>query len=402
MDITRPLPGSIKLHDPKGKTDKEEGQQVNNQKLKQEWRIIRVLDPKVDKIDAHGRYLEQIEPDGEVVPRQQGKEEEWQVARGKLASKKEMEINREEEVYIGNAFKALVDTAQKIVQMSEAHRTRGQRRRNEVLIAIVENKVQANKAEAIIRKVFGNWQWTVNYDEAPGGRIWIIWDQTKAEFEVKQIHEQYIAGQVVLRQCNTKFIFVAVYGKHSIQDSKSLWTDSERTMSGIQDPNLTMGDFNSILSTENRVMGNPVREGEVIDFKRFIADVGLAELKTIGRNYTWTNNHVHSRIDIILANAEWVQKWPNMEGTIMQPGFSDHCPLMVTVAEPTERGKRPLKFFNCLASHHKFDDIVRECWMKGNKGNPMLKVWYKLKQLEKELKQLNNEEYTPVWGQRSK
>ncbi|XP_019239280.1 PREDICTED: uncharacterized protein LOC109219303 [Nicotiana attenuata] len=247
-----------------------------------------------------------------------------------------------------------------------------------------------------MRKVFGNWQWTANYDEAPGGRIWIIWDQTKAEFEVKQIHEQYISGQVVLRQCNTKFIFVALYGKHSIQDRKSLWTDLERTMSGIQDPSLIMGDFNNILSIENRVMGNPVREGEVIDFKKFIADVGLAELKTIRRNYTWTNNHVYSRIDIILANAEWVQKWPNMEGTIMQPGFSDHCQLMVTVAEPTERGKRPFKFFNCLASHHKFYDIVRECSMKGNKGNPMLKVWYKLKQLKKELKQLNNEEYTSV------
>ncbi|XP_019255085.1 PREDICTED: uncharacterized protein LOC109233666 [Nicotiana attenuata] len=164
-----------------------------------------------------------------------------------------------------------------------------------------------------MRKVFGNWQRTANYDEAPGGRIWVIWDQTKVEFEVKQVHEQYIAGQVVLRQCNNKFIFVAVYGKHSIHDRK-----------------------------------------------------------------------------------KWIQKWPNMEGTIMQPGFSDHCPLMVTVAEPTGMGKRPFKFFNCLATHPKFDDIVSQCWMKRSRGNLMLKVWYKLKNLKKDLKQLNNEEYSSV------
>ncbi|XP_019242136.1 PREDICTED: uncharacterized protein LOC109222212 [Nicotiana attenuata] len=143
-------------------------------------------------------------------------------------------------------------------------------------------------------------------------------------------------------------------------------------------------------------MGNPVQEGEVTDFKKFIADVGLAELKTIGRNYTWTNNHVHSRIDRILANAEWIQKWPNMEGTIMQPGFSDHCPIMVTVAEPTRMGKRPFKFFNCLAAHHKFDDIVSQCWKKRIKENPMLKVWYKLKHLKKDLKKLNNKECSSV------
>ncbi|XP_019253580.1 PREDICTED: uncharacterized protein LOC109232306 [Nicotiana attenuata] len=198
-----------------------------------------------------------------------------------------------------------------------------------------------------------------------------------------------------MRSCNTKFIFVAVYGKHSIQ-RKSLWTDLERTMRGVQEPSLIMGDFNSILSIEDRVMGNPVQEGEMTDFKNFIADVGLAELKTIGRNYTWTNNHVHSRIDRILANAEWMQKWPNMEGTILQPGFSDHCPLIVTVAEPTGRGRRPFKFFNCLAGHHRFDDIVKEVWMKENKGKSMLKVWHKLKQLKKELKLLNNEEYNSV------
>nr|XP_009780614.1 PREDICTED: uncharacterized protein LOC104229646 [Nicotiana sylvestris] len=85
-----------------------------------------------------------------------------------------------------------------------------------------------------------------------------------------------------------------------------------------------------------------------------------------------------------------------MEGTIMQPGFSDHCPLMVTIAEPTGMGTRPFKFFNCLATHHKFNDIVSKGWMKRIRGNPMLKVWYKLKHLKKDLKQLNNKEYSNV------
>lgn len=32
------------------------------------------------------------------------------------------------------------------------------RENNVVLIAVLENRVKANKAEAIMRKVFGNWQ----------------------------------------------------------------------------------------------------------------------------------------------------------------------------------------------------------------------------------------------------
>ncbi|XP_019233129.1 PREDICTED: uncharacterized protein LOC109213752 [Nicotiana attenuata] len=229
-------------------------------------------------------------------------------------------------------------------------------------MAVLENRVKANNADPIMRKVFSNWQWAANYDEAPGGRIWVVWDRTKVEFEVKQAHEQYIAGQVSVRHCNTNFNFVAVYGKHNIQDRKILWEDLKGTMNGVTGPSLIMGDFNSILSIEDRVQGNPVQEVEVKDFKIFIIDAGLDEIRTMGRKYTWTNNHVHSRIDRILVNAEWIQKWPTMEGIIMNPRFSDHCPLKVTITDTVMEGKRPFKFFNCLAAHHDFDDILNQCW----------------------------------------
>ncbi|XP_019255064.1 PREDICTED: uncharacterized protein LOC109233643 [Nicotiana attenuata] len=399
MDITRTLPGTIKLIDPNGKvieqmvqydwkpqycqTCCQTGHSCHNMKVqKQEvgqqtygmqsqgkiWKVVRILDPKTDKIDTRGRFLEQLEEDSDGIQSNNSKYEQWQLAKGKSATKKNGDGRDEMEVNTGNAFTALVDTAQRLVQMTreqdkerEQPRDRGRRgntnqkaimmniivwnvrgmnkvykqkelktfiRENKVvLIAVLENRVKETKAESIIKKIFNNWRWIANYSQAPRGRIWIAWDQKKVDFEGYKMHQQYIIGEVTERQNGNKFRFGAVYGMHTIQDRKRLWEDMEKAIVGATDPCVLMGDYNTILTSEDRAQGTQVQEFEVKDFKVFIWRNGLTELKRVGRKYTWTNNHVHSKIDRILVNAARIQKWPVMEGRALQPGFSDHCPL---------------------------------------------------------------------------
>ncbi|KAH0644839.1 hypothetical protein KY284_032723 [Solanum tuberosum] len=69
---------------------------------------------------------------------------------------------------------------------------------------------------------------------------------------------------------------------------------------------LIMGDFNSILTAEDRPIGSQVQLAETRDFQECINDCHLTELPTIGRKFTWTNGHVFSRIHRALVNAEWV------------------------------------------------------------------------------------------------
>lgn len=91
-----------------------------------------------------------------------------------------------------------------------------------VLIAVLENRVKEEKAEAVIKKVFNSWRWIVKYNVAPSGRIWVVWDQTKVDFGRYDIQKQYIAGQVTELQNGNKFNFGAIYGMHTIQDRKAL------------------------------------------------------------------------------------------------------------------------------------------------------------------------------------
>nr|XP_009609757.1 uncharacterized protein LOC104103545 [Nicotiana tomentosiformis] len=126
-------------------------------------------------------------------------------------------------------------------------------------------------------------------------------------------------------------------------------------MAGDNGPSLIMGDFNIILSSEDRVQGNAVQEIE-----------------------------------------SGLKKWPTMEGINMYLGFSDHCPLSLVIDDTSQEGRRPFNFLNSLENHKDFDDIVKHCWRKRQRGTAMLKVWSKLKMLKGDLKQLNNQEFSSI------
>lgn len=42
------------------------------------------------------------------------------------------------------------------------------------------------------------------------------------------------------------------------------------------------------------------------DFRECVSQCNLTEIPTMGRDFTWTNGHLYSKIDKTLINNEWV------------------------------------------------------------------------------------------------
>lgn len=53
-----------------------------------------------------------------------------------------------------------------------------------------------------------------------------------------------------------------------------------------QKPWMILGDFNSILTPEDRICGNPVSQSEVVDFHNCVKEYELIQLPHIGTKYT--------------------------------------------------------------------------------------------------------------------
>lgn len=76
--------------------------------------------------------------------------------------------------------------------------------------------------------------------------------------------------------------------------------------------------------------------------------------------------------------------------------ISDHSPLLLKVGSDQQSGGRPFRFFNYLAQHSQFEKLVQQDWSKPIQGNPLSRIWFKLKRLKLQLKHLHKEEFAGI------
>ncbi|KAH0672389.1 hypothetical protein KY290_024630 [Solanum tuberosum] len=146
-----------------------------------------------------------------------------------------------------------------------------------------------------------------------------------------------------------------------MEDRKMLWQDPREIHMNQQGAWLALGDYNAILDSEDRIIGNLVREMEIVDFNEFLLDSSIIEMRSRGRSFTWTNRHISRKIDRVLVNGEWMLMFPQLEVHVMDPKFPDHSPLRVQIAMENYEYPKPFRFLNCIVDHEEFLGLCREC-----------------------------------------
>lgn len=79
-----------------------------------------------------------------------------------------------------------------------------------------------------------------------------------------------------------------VYARNEANIRSILWQELEQIGAGCQEPWLLSGDFNNVLTTDDRV-GQPVTESEVRGFKNMIHNLQLTPIRSKGIYYTLCN-----------------------------------------------------------------------------------------------------------------
>ncbi|KAL2938180.1 Zinc finger ZZ-type and EF-hand domain-containing protein 1 [Bienertia sinuspersici] len=79
-------------------------------------------------------------------------------------------------------------------------------------------------------------------------------------------------------------------------------------------------------------MGNAVRVGEMQPSRKCFETCGLQNIPFSGHYYTWSNkqmaqDRVYSKLDRVMANGEWMDKFETTNAIFITEGCSDHCLL---------------------------------------------------------------------------
>lgn len=230
---------------------------------------------------------------------------------------------------------------------------------NVSMLGLLETKVKKENERKIAVEVFPGWRWLSNSNELDHGRIWLAWNPT--DYHLEELHkmDQLIHCLAWQIRSNLKFHITYVYGRNHTQEQTQLWSDLSRIANNMTDAWCVLGDFNAVLSKEDREGGDDIHDYELKPFVEFLDEAALHELRWKGQYFTWSNRTVRSRIDRVLVNDAWYGFFDFSETTYLPMGLSDHTPMMVDFLN-TPMPKRSFKFCDMWVNSRDFHAIVED------------------------------------------
>ncbi|EOY02242.1 Uncharacterized protein TCM_016767 [Theobroma cacao] len=186
---------------------------------------------------------------------------------------------------------------------------------------------------------------------------------------------------------NRKFHLNEDFFSHLSMISCLIW--NVRGVAGIEGPWMVGGDFNSIVSTVERLNGAAPHVGSMEDFASTLFDCGLVDAGFEGNSFTWTNNHMFQRLDRVVYNPEWAQCFSSTRVQHLNLDGSDHCPLLISCNTASQKGPSTFRFLHAWTKHHDFLPFITKSWQTPLQGSGLSTFWFKQQRLKRDLKWWN-------------
>lgn len=111
--------------------------------------------------------------------------------------------------------------------------------------------------------------------------------------------------------------------------------------------------------------------------------LGLEDDASTGKQFTWTNGTIWSKIDRFLLNAEWHSVDLHCTAEFMDFNTSsDHTPILIKFITYHPPVIRPFRFINMWLQHPSFNEVIRSNWISSFTGTKQFTFCKKLKALK--------------------
>ena len=206
------------------------------------------------------------------------------------------------------------------------------------ILIITETRVGGDRAARIIEDLPFDGFFTTETIGYAGG-LWLLWKRDEVEVIVLSATEQEIHATVQVRNSNITWLISPIYASPRLVERKILWSNLAKVAQLHNLPWLMLGDFNEVLSGEDKFGGRRVNLNRALDFKDCLDACNLLDLGFSRPKFTWSNlrqisDLVLERIDRCFANSEWRVLFPEASVTHLPRVFSDHYPVLLELFRP--------------------------------------------------------------------
>ena len=191
-------------------------------------------------------------------------------------------------------------------------------------------------------------EWGAVDSRGAAGGIVVFWDNRV--LDLVDIQRGVFSISCIFKNNEDGFMwmFTGVYGPTLRRERESFWEELG-AIKGIWDgPWCAAGDFNAILSPEERNRGGRMNSN-MRRFLEIIEDLELKDVPLVGGPFTWNggvNNQTFSRLDRFLFNEGWDNHFGDVRQCVLSRPVSDHFPIMLDVGG-VRRGPSLLDLKTC-------------------------------------------------------
>ncbi|KAH7861946.1 hypothetical protein Vadar_032900 [Vaccinium darrowii] len=163
-------------------------------------------------------------------------------------------------------------------------------------------------------------------------------------------------------------------------------------------PWMCMGDFNQILSGNDKLGGHYPNQVLISSFHGLITDCGLVDLEFKGPKFTWRNNRsgenfIMERLDMAFANSKW-REIHDKAMVFIEPAIgSDHNPLVLNTEVPSNEVGKPFRFESFWVTEEGCNTVIQDSWSLTTEGTSMISVCKKLRFCKESLKAWSKENF---------
>ncbi|KAL0283283.1 UNVERIFIED_CONTAM: hypothetical protein Sangu_2899900 [Sesamum angustifolium] len=174
-------------------------------------------------------------------------------------------------------------------------------------------------------------------------------------------HEQLLHIRLESNKWPKPLFVTVVYAKCDTVERRALW-DALRAVSVGASPWIVGGDFNTVLSPDERSGGSAPSGMAMSDFHDAIADCALVDAGYVGSPYTWYSRRLRQRLDRVLISSCWMTVFPKMQVAHLELSQSDHRGLLVEAECSVERKVSSFRFQHMWTTHSEFLGVVCRNW----------------------------------------
>ncbi|XP_074298496.1 uncharacterized protein LOC141629381 [Silene latifolia] len=208
------------------------------------------------------------------------------------------------------------------------------------------------------------------------------WWRKEVEISFRSATVHYMDWDVKLG-C-TQWRLTRFYGWPAVQDRHLSWQQLRILAEDNMDPWLCIGYFNEILFGAE-MKGGERPQWQMNSFRDAVNDCGLRDLAFEGYKFTYDNGQAgadnrQSRIDRAMVTEEWADRFPYAKLHHLEPGWSNHVPIMVRLDSRKaegERGKGIFRFEQMWVGEEECEDTIRLAWDPGDEALNNLQSWAK-------------------------